>query len=105
MELDQTMVMLPVLPQKQIVHVSYRECANDILSCVLKLRGWLGLSEHNVVTEQIRAWTKKDRAHSFGVHEYEAAAFGLSKEAIDERFSAYARVRILSVTCKIGVVG
>ncbi|MFZ0773255.1 MAG: sulfotransferase [Candidatus Sulfotelmatobacter sp.] len=91
MELDQAMAMLPVLPQEQIVHVSYRECASDILNCVLTLRGRLGLSEHSVAMEQMRAWTRKNSAHSRGVHEYEAATFGLSYEAIDERFSAYRR--------------
>jgi sulfotransferase family protein len=88
-ELDQAMAMLPTLPQKQIVHVSHRECASNLVTCVLTLRRQLGLSEHNAAVQHMQVWTRKNPAHRHGVHEYEAATFGLSNEAIDERFSLY----------------
>jgi hypothetical protein len=90
-ELDQAMAALPALPRERILHISYRECARDILNCALILRGRLGLSEHNGATEHMRTWTRRNPAHRHGVHEYKAATFGLSDQAIDERFSSYRR--------------
>jgi hypothetical protein len=88
-ELDQAMAMLPALPQEQIIHVSYRKFARDTVNCALALRGQLGLSETDAATEQMQTWTRTNPAQSHGVHQYKAVTFGVTDEAIDERFSLY----------------
>jgi hypothetical protein len=90
-ELDRALDVLPALPAEQVAHVSYRESVADPVACALALRARLGLPADDAAERQMRAWVSADRRNGAGSPAYEAAAFGLRAEAIDERFVSYRR--------------
>lgn len=97
-ETDRALDVLPALPQEQVVHVSYRESVADPVRFALALRERLGLREHEDAARRMRAWLDDnrradDRANRErnGAPKYDAALYGLSAEAIDERFASYRR--------------
>ncbi|MFZ1011385.1 MAG: sulfotransferase [Candidatus Sulfotelmatobacter sp.] len=90
-ELDQAMGILPTLPREGVIHISFRECARNTLKVVLRLRARLGLSENKLAIEKMQDWTSSSPSNSQGVHEYDASAFGLTDESVDEYFSVYRR--------------
>lgn len=91
-EMDQAMAVLPALPQERIVHASYREFAADTPKFALALRSRLGLPEDEAAAERMRDWTSDNRRSGHEAHKYEAATFGLDREMIERRFSAYRRM-------------
>jgi hypothetical protein len=89
-ELDRALDVLPSLPPEQVVHVSYREFVADPVRFALGLRERLGLHEHDDAERRMRAWMNDNRKDG-GSSRYEAAEYGLSAAAIDERFAFYRR--------------
>lgn len=90
-ELDRALRVLPSLPAEQVAHVAFRESVADPVACALALRARLGLPPDGEAERRMRAWVSADRRNGAGSPAYEAAAFGLTAEAIDERFGPYRR--------------
>jgi Sulfotransferase family len=90
-ELDRALDVLPSLPQEQVVHVSYRQSVADPVAFALALRKRLGLGEGEAATKQMETWMSGNGKHANGAPKYDAAAYGLTAEVIDERFASYRR--------------
>ena len=72
-----------------VVHVPYAELRGDPVACVRRLYREIGEELSPAAEAAMRAHAGEHVQHRYGRHVYDPADFGLSREALDERFAGY----------------
>ena len=73
----------------RFVDFSYQEFIRDPLGTVALIYGRIGREITPETERALRGWQTARPQHTHGVHTYHLAEFGLRREAIEDRMSAY----------------
>lgn len=69
----------------------FRELVTDPVGAIARMYAHFGFAWTPEAERRLRAWHDANPQHKHGGHPYTAEAFGLSEDAIAERFALYAR--------------
>jgi hypothetical protein len=74
---------------KQFYDFSFRELVADPVGAIGRMYGHFGFAFSGDAERAMRAWQDGNPQHKHGGHPYTLAEFGLSEQAIAERFARY----------------
>lgn len=77
------------MPDLDIIDIGYSELAADGLATMERLHARLAIPFSASSRANIAAWEQTHYQHKFGIHRHSLDSFGLSTEAIEEKFAAY----------------
>lgn len=86
---DRAMATRAARADAGFVDVQYDDLITDPTATVARVYAFLGLEVPDDLPARIAAAREVNPQHRFGKHDYDAADFGLTPEAIAERFAAY----------------
>ncbi len=69
--------------------IGFSEFQADPISQIRRLYGWLGDELAPATVERMRAWRADNPKDKHGAHTYNADQFGITDQALAQRFGAY----------------
>ena len=73
----------------KFLDVGFGEFQSDPVAQIRRLYDWLGDDLADEAVERMLSWRTENPKDKYGRHEYDAALFGITDEALAQRFSAY----------------
>jgi len=77
------------IPSERFFDLHFGEVASDPVGAVRRVYDHFGFDWDEEVERRMRAWHQEDPQGRYGAHRYRAERFGLSEDAMAERFARY----------------
>jgi hypothetical protein len=86
---EQQMAVRDGHPELCVLDIGYNEVTENAEHAVEKVYAHAGMSLSDKSRESMRNWEAGNKQHKHGVHRYKIEEFGLTKQAVQDRFSNY----------------